>query len=84
MKKTFASYGGSSGQTLTSNVVISDTLKELFGKPVKQLQTTAKKIQKNKGKDLEIGFNIISGDTGKFIIEKFGEGDFKLRKDLLI
>ena len=84
LKKTFASYGGSSGQTLTSNVVISDTLKELFGKPVKQLQTTAKKIKKNKGKDLEIGFNIISGDTGKFIIEKFGEGDFKLRKDLLI
>jgi hypothetical protein len=84
LKKTFAAYGGSSGQTLTSNVVISDTLKELFGKPVKQLQTTAKKIKKNKGKDLEIGFNIISGDSGKFIIEKFGEGDFKLRTDLLI
>ena len=84
LKKTFAGYGGSSGQTLTSNVVISDTLKELFGKPVKQLQTTAKKIKKNKGKDLEIGFNIISGDSGKFIIEKFGEGDFKLRTDLLI
>ena len=67
-----------------STGVIRDTLKDLFKKPVATIETTLKKIDKNNGKDLAVGFNIVTGKDGKFIIEKFTDGTYKARTDLLI
>ena len=67
-----------------STGVIRDTLKDLFKKPVATIETTLTKIDKNNGKDLAVGFNIVTGKDGKFIIEKFTDGTYKARTDLLI
>ena len=63
-----------------SFLVVSETLKGLFGKKVDQKKGNLKDID---AEDLIEGFTILTTDTGKIIIEKIGD-EIRKRTDLLI
>ena len=71
-------------ESATKNSTIKTALQQLFKKKVFTENISLEEIQKNNGKDLEVGFTIVSTDKGKFIIEKFSDGSIKARTDLLI
>ena len=71
-------------ESATKNSTIKTALQQLFKKKVFTENISLEEIQKNNGKDLEVGFTIVSTDKGKFIIEKFSDGSIKASTDLLI